>query len=633
MKKRVIAIVSIFTVAFIVSGLMTVDSGNPVKKATAGFISQKKVLENKTSELSALLNEYMQTGQITKDSIKKKLLECRIAYKKIEWAIAYYYPTVATRINGTDVMEEEEPSEFEPAHGMQTIENIVLQENPPDVQQAARLKDELMRLHITVVSLTEAISFLSGTSNSELLAALKYELIKVTTLGFTEYDNPVMKNYLVESIIALNSIHDNLKLFDKLVSPPLLIKTDSLFAAATKFIQKNKNLDKFNRLEFITEHYTALSKVIDEYARELNITYTSYNPNIDLTAKSIFDLKSFSYFLISGDKTNQAARVNLGRTLFFDPVLSGNYKRACASCHKPEKTFTDGLSKSMAYESNQFVGRNAPTIINACLQVSFFDDSREASLEGQIAAVINNPKELNNNFTTIITRLEQSKEYAILFEKAFPGQGINASLIKQAIADFEKTLVGFNSDFDKYLKGDKKRLNASQINGFNLFMGKAKCGSCHFFPLFNGVIPPLYNSSEFEILGTLETNNFKHPRLDMDEGVVLIKKGADHLKFGFKVPGLRNAALTAPYMHNGAMKTLLEVMTFYNKGGAAGFDITIPNQTLSHDALGLNKQQINDIIHFIESLTDTTGLMNPPLLLPKLSDKDKVNERVVGGEY
>jgi cytochrome c peroxidase len=265
--------------------------------------------------------------------------------------------------------------------------------------------------------------------------------------------------------------------------------------------------------------------------------------------------------------------------------------------------------------------------------VSFFDDSRQASLEGQIAAVVNNPKELNTNFATIIARLEQSEEYKQLFDAAFPGQGIAANLIKSAIADYEKTLVGFNSNFDKYLNGNKKMLNASQKNGFNLFMGKAKCGSCHFFPLFNGVLPPLYNKSEFEIIGTLETNDFKHPRLDTDQGAALIKTSAAHLKFGFKVPGLRNAALTAPYMHNGSLKTLVEVMNFYNKGGAAGFGIDVSNQTLSRDALGLNKQQINDIVHFIESLTDTTGLTSAPQHLPEISDKEKINERVIGGTY
>jgi cytochrome c peroxidase len=607
-KKKLAAVCIAFILLILISALKPVETDAPVKKATAIFMNEKKVLEKKSIELSVLLNEYLQTGKVNKYLVKKILLSCRIEYKKMEWVIAYYYPSVAVRINGTDVMEEEEPEEFEPAHGMQVIENIVLQRFPPDAQQKAKLKDELMRLHTTVVSLSEAITLLAGSSNSEMLAALKYEIIKVTTLGFTEYDNPVMKNYMEESVTALNSVRDNLKLFDKLVSTTLIIKTDSLFADATDFIKHNKNPDKFNRLDFIVDHYVLLSQLVDEYATEMNITYIGYNPNINLQATSIFDLQSFRFFFDNGDKNTEAARVDLGKNLFFDPVLSGNNKRSCASCHLPEKAFTDGLPKSVAFDPNQFIGRNAPTVLNSCLQVSFFDDSREASLEGQIAAVVNNPKELNNNFAVIVARLEKSKEYSKMFDAAFPEQGISANGIKKAIADYEKTLVGFNSDFDKYLRGDKTKLNAAQIKGFNLFMGKAKCGSCHFFPLFNGMIPPLYNKSEFEIIGTLETNDFQHPRLDSDKGVASIKNGAEHLKFGFKVPGLRNVALTAPYMHNGSLKTLKEVMLFYNKGGGKGMGLDIPNQTLSDSPLGLKTKEMNDIISFLEALTDTVGL-------------------------
>jgi len=631
--KKTIVVFSILAIVLLIYGAMPISEDAPVKRATALFLTNKNTLVQKTHDLLLLLTCNLKADTIKTDSVKKMLFACRLEYKKMEWAIAYYYPSVATRINGTDVLEEEEPEEFEPAHGMQVLENLVLQGSPLDADQKNKLLAETKRLYTTVLSLSEAISFLSNSTNSEMLAALKYEIIKISALGFTEYDNPVMKNYLEESLTALHAVCDNLKLFDGLVSLQLLSATDSIFASASSFIEKSKSADKFNRLDFITKHYTALSLLLDDFAAELNITYASYNPNVDLNAKTIFDLQSFNYFYKDRDSSNHEARISLGKILFFDPVLSGNYKRACASCHHPDKAFTDGLSKSKAFELGQFVDRNAPTVVNACLQVSFFDDSREASLEGQIAAVVNNPKELNNNFTTIVSRLQKSKEYTKLFDAAFPSEPIGANLINKAIADYEKTLVAFNSDFDRYLRGEKNTLSASEINGFNLFMGKAKCGSCHFFPLFNGVIPPLYNKSEFEIIGTLGSNDFKNPHLDKDEGAAKIKNGAEHLKFGFKVPGLRNAALTAPYMHNGSLKTLLEVMNFYNKGGASGFRIDVPNQTLSRDPLELSNQQINDIIHFLESLSDTTGLTSAPITLPKLSPADASFRRVVGGEY
>lgn len=630
MKKRIIIICSFCFLVYVISGLKEIENDSPVKKITSVFLKERVVLEKKVTELYALFNSASKIKQINTDSIKSKIKECRIAYKKMEWAISYYYPSIATRINGTDVIDEEEPTEFEPAHGLQVIENISLGISSDSLK--LKLITETERLKAEIKNINEAVRTLASSSNSELFAALKYEIIKVTVTGFTEYDNPIVKNYLNESAIALRSVHDNLSFFKGLISDGLIAKTDKLFGSATDYIIKHSNIDKFNRLEFIINHSKPLSLLVDEYMSELNIKYISYNPCVNLEAKSIFDIQSFNYFYSDVDKSTQEARIKLGKNLFFDPILSSNNKRACASCHKPEKAFTDGFSKSTAFDETQTVSRNAPTILNSCLQVSFFDDSRAASLDAQINAVVNNPKELNSGFDVIISKLKKSKQYSKMFEDSFPGDTINATNIKKAIADYEKTLVGFNSDFDKYINGEKNKLTSSQINGFNLFMGKAKCGSCHFLPLFNGMLPPLYNKSEFEIIGALETNNFKVPHLDTDEGVGPIKK-AEHLKFGFKVPSLRNAAVTAPYMHNGAMKTLDDVLTFYNKGGGASFGLKVPNQTLAIDSLGLNKQQIKDIIHFIESLTDTIGLTSAPAQLPKFEKNDNLNARIIGGVY
>jgi cytochrome c peroxidase len=628
MKKRSIVCFALFILLISVSALKRGEDESPTKKATALFMGEVSVLGNRIKALDDLLHSGSCFQKINRDSIRARLLLCRIAYKKIEWAMCYYFPSLATRINGTDFMEEEEPSEFEPAHGLQVIENIVLQKNPPDSAQTFHLHDELNRLSVTVSGIKEAISLLSGTTTPEFLAALKFEIMKVSLIGLTEYDNPIEKNYLRESATSLISVYDNVKLFGKLTSSALQAKTDLLFRSAINSLQTNKSPDAFNRLDFITNHYMPLSLLVDEYAAEQKVSYASYNPYVNLEAKSIFDIRSFRYFYHDANESNQSSRATLGKYLFFDPLMSGNYKRACASCHKPEKTFTDGLSKSLAFESGQVLTRNAPTLLNTCMQASFFDDSREVSLEGQIAAVVNNRKELNNSFEVIISRLEQSKEYSTLFNIAFPNEPITASHIELAIADYERTLESFNSDFDKYMKGDKRKLSTSQKNGFNLFMGKAKCGTCHFAPLFNGMLPPLYNKSEFEVIGALETNDFAHPLLDPDEGAGPLKKAA-HLKFGFKVPGLRNAALTAPYMHNGALKTLSEVVAFYNKGGAAGFNLDLSNQTLSRDSLGLSKKQMTDIIHFIESLTDTVGFISKAPALPFVPG----HPRISGGEY
>jgi cytochrome c peroxidase len=606
------------------------DEDIVVKKVVANFLRDKYILDQKVNELSLLVNSPGSFDE-KKDSIKTKLAACRNAYKKIEWIISYYYPSLAVRINGPDVMEEEEPTEFEPAHGLQVIENS-LANDLQDTLQLKKLHTELNYLQSTTTGLTASISLLAGTSPGVILAALKYELIKITTLGFTEYDNPVKKNYVNESVIALQSIREALHVFDPQIGAALITRKNTLFNKTILFVQRNNDAEKFDRLKFIVAYYKPLSELLDEYVEALKTAYNSYNSCVDIRKNSIFDITSFDHYLNhDADKASQA-RVLLGQTLFFDPVLSGNGKRACASCHQPEKAFTDGLTKSLAFEPGESVMRNAPTILNACLQTAFFDDSRELSLERQIIAVVTNPRELNSNFQSILSRLKQSKGYVQLFQSAFPGDSISVSHITLAIADYERSLVGFNSNFDKYIKGDKSKLTHSQINGFNLFMGKAKCGACHFAPLFNGVLPPFYNKSDFEVIGALQSNDFKAPVLDMDEGIGAINK-TPHQKFGFKIPDLRNIQLTAPYMHNGSLKTLQEVLTFYNKGGASGFGIKLPNQTLSADSLGLSKEQMEDVLHFLESLTDTTGLQPRSHLLPALSTKEKINVRKVGGEY
>jgi cytochrome c peroxidase len=167
-----------------------------------------------------------------------------------------------------------------------------------------------------------------------------------------------------------------------------------------------------------------------------------------------------------------------------------------------------------------------------------------------------------------------------------------------------ETLSPFNSPFDKYIAGDKNALTKQQIRGFNLFMGKAQCGTCHYAPVFNGLIPPLYKRTEFEILGTTKNTDFKNPELDADSGRYTTFPTKYYMG-AFKTPTVRNIARTAPYMHNGAFATLEQVLEFYNKGGGVGLGLNVPMQTLSPKPLQLDSSEVNDIISFLHSLTDS----------------------------
>ncbi|HEY9343332.1 MAG TPA: cytochrome C peroxidase, partial [Hanamia sp.] len=178
-----------------------------------------------------------------------------------------------------------------------------------------------------------------------------------------------------------------------------------------------------------------------------------------------------------------------------------------------------------------------------------------------------------------------------------------------SIAAFLKTLSPFNSSFDQYIQGNNKALTEKQIRGFNLFMGKAQCGTCHFAPVFNGTIPPLFNKTDVEVLGTTKNTDFEKPLLDADSGR-FSKYPIPYYMRAFKTPTVRNVEKTFPYMHNGEFSTLEEVLEFYNKGGGIGLGLEVPVQTLSPKPLDLDSSEVGDIIAFMHSLTDSMYIKN-----------------------
>ena len=188
------------------------------------------------------------------------------------------------------------------------------------------------------------------------------------------------------------------------------------------------------------------------------------------------------------------------------------------------------------------------------------------------------------------------------FQKAFKdgAEAVDEYKVQAALAAYIRSLAPFTSRFDQHMRGCNV-LTSDEIKGFNLFMGKAKCGSCHFMPLFNGTVPPQFSKTESEVIGVPADAGFKKP--DADEGRYSIHQVAE-FRGAFKTPTLRNIGRTAPYMHNGVYKTLEEVMDFYNEGGAAGRQHPLPNQTLAPDKLQLSKKEIEQIILFLHTLTD-----------------------------
>lgn len=280
-------------------------------------------------------------------------------------------------------------------------------------------------------------------------------------------------------------------------------------------------------------------------------------------------------------------KVELGRLLFFDPILSANRTVSCATCHKPAFAFADTIPVSFGV-GRKAGKRNTPSAMNLLLQRPFLWDGRAATLEEQALEPIKNPVEMNLPVREAVERLKSDRAYNNYFKKLF-GSAPDSLLLAAAIAAFERTLETSDSPFDRWkLDEDSLAVSEQVKKGFALFNGKAKCIKCHFGSNFT--------TNEFRNVGLFDGKAFN------DVGRAAVSgELADVGKF--KTPGLRNVSVTAPYMHNGMLKTLEDVIDFYDDpsklvpGG-------INRDTLLNKPLGLSKQEKKELVAFLESLTD-----------------------------
>ena len=215
--------------------------------------------------------------------------------------------------------------------------------------------------------------------------------------------------------------------------------------------------------------------------------------------------------------------------------------------------------------------------------------------------MVENPNEFHSDLKSFLASVETDTAYVQAFETIYSGE-FDDSNVRNAIASYIRSLSKFNSKFDRNINGLEETLTASEKNGFNLFMGKAQCATCHFPPTFNGTVPPDFKESEMELIGVPKFKT-KGSEIDDDFGRFNLFKTEEKRHF-FKTPTIRNISKTAPYMHNGVYETLEEVMEFYNNGGGAGLGFDLAHQTLPVDSLNLSDSETKDIIHFMEALED-----------------------------
>ncbi len=298
------------------------------------------------------------------------------------------------------------------------------------------------------------------------------------------------------------------------------------------------------------------------------------------------------------DNPYSDAKSKLGRYLFYEKQLSVDNSKACVDCHKQANAFCDfgnavstGV-RGIKRDSGFFGGggtRNAPGLSNVAYNTSYFWDGRAATLEQQALLPIINPIELGNTLAVVVQRLSADPTYPALFKAAFGDTKIDSIRIGMALATFERTLLSGNSAYDSYVRGDASAISAAAIRGLKLFTSSVtNCSRCHSG--FN------FADSSFHSTGLEQSY--------MDSGRFLISKQSNDIG-SFKTPSLRNVALTSPYEHDGRFTTLEEVIDHYNQGGMHN-----KAQDSLIKPLNLSNQQIEDIVAFLNSLTDEQFVSN-----------------------
>lgn len=575
-----------------------------VKHCLSQFLRDARDFAGTTAELKTAVANLSATDTNSLARARQSLIRCRLSYKKIEYFMEYFFAYPVNLYNHAPVHEIEEPyMEYQSPVGLQVIEDLLYSEDP--VAQQPALLEQAGVVQSTAADIP-ATAYGFRTGGQQVAESLSQELIRIMALGITGYDAPVCKSGLPESAVALQSLKEALQARVGGAANAYADSALHYLDHAIVLLKAPASFDQFDRLSLLTD---ALLPAQEHLNRYLCQQYPGIGAGgaYNYRAKHLFrpDALNQGAFDSRALSDTAAGMVALGKMLFSDKRLSGNNTRSCATCHKPELYFADGLKGSSTIDGKGSTSRNAPSLLYSTYQYGQFLDARDSSFEKQIYTVLQNPDEMHSDLAEVARKLD-NKTYRSLFRKFFPraGKQVTPAMVARAIAAYERTLNPFNSAFDRYLNGDRNAMDATQRKGFNLFMGKALCGTCHFAPLFNGTLPPLFNRTELEVLGTPANGSLEKPLMDTDSGRFRVFP-IDFYQYAFKTPTVRNASETAPYMHNGSFATLDDLIEFYNRGGAAGIGLNVPSQTLSARKLNLDKAEIAALKSFMLALKDS----------------------------
>lgn len=593
---------------------------DPAARVLTIFQNDARQLHTQIQRLNQAATEY-QSGRISLEGLRREVGATRDVFKQVEYLLEFYYPAyIKEYVNGPPLYHPDAfaylsiPAIVAP-RGLQVLDERVSEDSVSSAGIVA-LAGELETRYTILLQMVLKRKYVQ---DFEVFEAARLELVRIYTLGISGFDTPGSLRALDETSVALAGMQRGIAPFYEKLPDSTSLRVQTLFSGAIDFVRNNRGFESFDRLAFLTRYINPLYKALRDAHQQITDKTTagvtgevsSWNAASD----NLFDdnfLNPYYYSLLKREQDSEALRL-LGKQLFYDVRLSDNQTMSCGSCHKPGLAFADGTDRSAASVAGKQVQRNAPSLINVIFADRYFYDLRAFDLEEQAEHVIENHMEFNTSFPAMLGRINGDAHYRQAFESVFHTPSVSRHQFSAALASYVLSLRAFSSPFDRYVRGEASDLPDQVKKGFNLFMGKAACGTCHYPPTFSGLVPPLYHESETEVLGVLAGPGMKVIDNDAgrsDNGV--LNESAPLYRRAFKTTSVRNAAVTAPYFHNGAYSTLEQVLDFYNNGGAAGVGLAyeVPNQTLSQDHLNLSRAESRAIIAFIRSLTDTT-IVNP----------------------
>ncbi|WP_018344513.1 cytochrome-c peroxidase [Cytophaga aurantiaca] len=643
MKKYILSLVLLGTL-FVSISFISKTGSNDSSDYQSLYFNRVQEFKQKQKALFQLIDESDLSNEMQIEKIRGAIQQTRVQLKGVDFWMRYLEPISYKKINGplpveweTEVFEKHEAPYKREAAGL-TLTYLYLEEEQIDKTELKRLIGE--SVVATNAYLADSITKHIRTYHHFYLCNRLY-LLNLAAIYTTGFECPDTEQVLPELLRMLKDVDQLYAAYNKSFPETALNEEYlSLYKRTIEFVFNQSNdINTFDHFTFIQQYINPLYVLNQKMILEYNVSSKSMvDYSLNKNSTSIFDKDLYfaqnpkGIFSRVSDTVALKEINDLGKLLFYDPILSGNNLRSCASCHLPTQYFTDTtVQTALQFDRLNRLPRNTPSLINVRLNHLLMLDGAHITMQNQAKAVLINPIEMGSTEIEALRKVLNCKEYNTRFTKLLkytPQETqITIDHLTSALTAYYTKFSNSYAPFDEAMI-QKKAIDPVVQEGFNLFMSKAQCATCHFVPQFNGVKPP-YVNSEFEVIGVPGDKQFA--ALSADKGRSTIYT-SDEMHHAFRTGSIRNATYTKPYMHNGVFNNLTEVIEFYNNGGGVGRGLTVPNQTLSSDSLHLTPLEIKKIVVFIESLNENITFEKPPLQLPVSKDK-MLLQRKVGGVY